>query len=209
MNEAVGASFAAQPVEKFLEKIARERDSAIARIRDEAREAGRALRRQTRREARLVLRAESARARAQAQTERMRLISGLQARHRQSQWRELRSWVQGGAEAVMGELRSRWADRSRQWEWTEFWLRAAVARAGDQPLQVACSAETSATTMQRIESFLAARPARSTLSRDPLLDHGVTIEWGPYLLDGTLGAQREAVENALLSRLARVCHEAC
>lgn len=205
-NEAAPA---APSVEKFLEKIARERDAAILRIRDEIRAAGAALRRQARHESRLVLHAAAARARAQARMERSRHISGLQARLRQGQWRQLQDWVQAGVAAVMNDLGARWRDRRRQWEWAEYWLRAAAERAGELPLRVACDAETDDMTLHRIEKFLAARAAGGEVRRSPQIGPGLKIEWGAYLLDGTLAAQREAIESALLARLARLSHESC
>jgi vacuolar-type H+-ATPase subunit E/Vma4 len=209
VNEAADTPPVAQPAQRFLDKIERERNAEIQRIRAEAREAGGAARRQARRESRLTAQRAVAEARAQAETERLRVISGLQAQLRRAQWLDLQAWVQKGTEEVMGELRAGWADPGRQWEWAGYWLRAALDLAGDQALRVVCDATTDERTLRRIESLLASRAARSEVLRSEGIGAGLRIEWGAYLLDGTLAAQRAEIEGALLARLARLRHESC
>lgn len=202
-------SSTAQPVEKFLEKIFHERDATIARIRADAHAARSALRRQARRESRRVFRTAAMRARSDALLERQRLVSAVQARIRREQWQVLREWVGRGVDSVMAELRARWEDRDRQGEWAEFWLRAALDQAGDQALHVDCGALTNEITRQRIEKLLGEHPAGGVLRSPAGLDCGLQVTWGALSLDGTLMAQRETVENALLARFSRLCHEFC
>lgn len=206
MNEEAGA-LAAPSVGRFIEKIARERDAAVARIRAEAREAGTALRRNTRHESRRLLHASAVQVRAQTHLERQRLLSGLLAQLRRRQWQELQDWVQQGVEEVMVALCARWSDRGRQWEWAQFWLRAAAERAGAQALHVEIGAPVDEVTLHRVEKFLRDHAAGGELHHVPGIGCGLKIAWGPYLLDGTFPAQRGAVETALLARLARQCHE--
>ena len=190
----------------FLDKIARDcdaelraiaerRDAEIARISAAAHAESRRLFRQG---------AQQLRARLALQESRQlaRLRSELRRRH----WAILAESQQRAFEAVNERFRAAWQDPQRQWEWCRFWLRAALERAGAEPLRIALGRGAARQLAAKIDAETAGRAGDVTVLFEPEAMPGIRIEWGDYVMDGGLDSQVEATADTVLERLSELLH---
>lgn len=199
--------FDPQQVAPFLEKIARERDRELARIaRERDAETARILG-EAYSEARHLFRHSVEDTRDRLQQEQDRYLARVRSELRRERWKILKSTQAKAVEAIWQRFLQAWDEPPLQLLWCRYWVTQALERAGEMPLTVVCGAGAAAETVRELAVDLRQHAAGGEVRTDDGLEPGLVVEWGDFLLDGRLRAQRSRIADRVLRRLAHLMRD--
>jgi hypothetical protein len=190
----------------FLDKIHGESDQQVSRIEAETEQQCTGLLRDAHQGGRRYFHEAADKARNGQELESQRQLSRVRARLRRERWQVLREIQADAMSGVEQALHASWQQPERQWAWCEYWLKRALAMAGDQALHVTLGQDGLPETGKRLKRLLKQHPAGGDFTLDADTQAGLLIEWGDELLDGRLLAQQPFLQDAIFHELTDWLH---
>lgn len=197
----------AERIRHFLDKIEADQRKAVSAINARVAQECAHIRAQAFTASRQFFRTQAEQARRQQQVEHDRMVSRARTAARRENWHLLQEALEESLWAVGQAMQAQWHDADAQGRWCLSWLEQALEHAhAGALLHVRLGAGALPDTRVALQRHLDGKPVEYRISEAEREKPGIVIEWGDYVLDGTLAAQRPRLESMLFAQLAQWLH---
>ena len=191
-------------IETFLNKISKDRESAIKKIQDHTEEEIRKIRKEAFRNARAFAHRTNTATREEEARKRSRLLYKASAELKREHWSIIAELRQTVLDKVSAKFYDAWKEPEQQWAWCTGWLDTATLLAHNEELDIVLGAGGSKDVADRIESKLKHYGGGFLIEVDKNAPAGIMISWPDHHLDGTLMSHCQEVSEDVANRLAQI-----